>query len=107
MQDKEIAVEIERLKALFPGADENKQQALDGLIVQAAHEEIYLRRLNETAVSTGLVKCHPDHPEIQKQLPVSTEIAKHTAALTNIMDKLMKHLSVEQEEEDEGLSEYE
>lgn len=99
--------EINRLKVEFAGADENKIRALDALIEQAAYEKLYLRRLNEQAIVTGLVKYHPDNPAIQQTLPVSGEIAKHSAALTNIMDKLMKHLAVPIEEEDEGLGEYE
>lgn len=107
MQNSELSAEIERLKAEFPGADESKMRALDALIEQAACERIYLRRLNQQALITGLVKFHPDNPGIQKTLPVSGEIAKHSAALTNIMDKLMKHLAVSQEDEDDALAEFE
>lgn len=107
MPNSELSAEIARLKDQFTEADENKIQALDALIEQAAYEKIYLRRLNEQAIVTGLVKYHPDNPQIQKTLPVSGEIAKHSAALTNIMDKLMKHLGVPIDDDDEGLSDYE
>ncbi len=107
MLNSELSAEIDRLKAEFAGADENKIRALDALIEQAAYEKLYLRRLNEQAIITGLVKYHPDNPSIQQTLPVSGEIAKHSAALTNIMDKLMKHLGVPIDDEDEGLSDYE
>lgn len=107
MQNPEIAAEIERLKKEFEGAGENKLQAMEALIEQAAFERIYLKKLNEQALITGLVKIHPDNPNIQQTLPISGEIAKHSAALTNITDKLMKHLSVEQEDDDDELSEYE
>jgi hypothetical protein len=107
MATSELLTEINRLKAEFAGADDNKINALDALIEQAAYEKLYLRRLNEQAILTGLVKIHPDNPTIQKTLPVSGEISKHSAALTNIMDKLMKHLGAERDEDDEGLSDYE
>lgn len=107
MQSDELKAEIDRLKAKFAGADENKLEALSAMIEQAAYETLYLKRLNEQAIVTGLVKAHPDNPSIQQTLPVSGEIAKHAAALSNIMDKLMKHLSVEQDDEDEGLGDYE
>ena len=80
---------------------------MESLIEQAAYERIYLRKLNDQAIQTGLVKIHPDNPNIQQTLPVSGQIAKHSAALTNIMDKLMKHLAVEVEDDDDELSEYE
>lgn len=107
MQNAELSAEIDRLKKEFPGADENKKRALDSLIEQAAFERIYLRRLNEQALVSGLVKIHPNNPQIQQTLPVSGEIAKHSAALTNIMDKLMKHLAVEAEDDDDDLEEFE
>ena len=107
MVNSELSAEIARLKAEFAGADENKLRALDALIEQAAYEKLYLRQLNEQAIITGLVKYHPDNPAIQQTLPVSGEISKHSAALTNIMDKLLKHLGSQSDEEDEGLSDYE
>jgi len=107
MGTPELTAEIIRLKEQFAGADDNKINALESLIEQAAYEKLYLRRLNEQAIITGLVKIHPDNPSIQQTLPVSGEISKHSAALTNIIDKLMKHLSVDLDEEDDGLDEYE
>lgn len=107
MSNAELLQEIDRLKGLFPGADENKLNALDGLIEQAAYERIYLKKLNEKAIITGLIKFHPTNPELQQTLPISNEISKHSASLTNIMDKLMKHLGVELDEEDDDLDEYE
>lgn len=107
MENNELLTEIERLKNEFAGADEGKLRALESVIEQAAYERIYLKRLNETALVTGLIKVHPEDLKRQKSLPISAEIARHSAALTNIMDKLMKHLAVEQEEDDEELAEYE
>lgn len=105
--NSELLKEIDRIKAEFAGADENKLRALEGLIEQAAFERLYLKRLNGRALETGLVEFHPENAKLQRTLPVSTEIARHSAALTNIMDKLMKHLSTGDLEEEEGLSEYE
>jgi len=107
MGTPELTNEINRLKAQFTGAEDNKINALESLIEQAAYEKLYLRQLNEQAIITGLVKIHPDNPSIQQTLPISGEISKHLAALTNIMDKLMKHLGVTLEDEDDELSEYE
>lgn len=106
-ENKELTAEIKRLKSTFPGADENRLAALDGMIEQAACETIYLRRLNEQALASGLVQIHPGNPTIQRTLPVSGEIAKHSAALTNILDKLVKHLGAQREDEDDDLAEFE
>ena len=99
--------EITKLKTEFAGADENKIHALEGLIEQAVYERIYLKRLNEQAIISGLVEFNPENVKLQRVLPISGEIAKHSAALTNIMDKLLKHLGTDQEDDDEGLSDYE
>jgi len=107
MGNSELNKEINRIKAEFAGADENKVRVLEGLIEQAAFERLYLKQLNEKAIITGLIQFHPEDAKLQRTLPVSAEIARHSAALTNIMDKLMKHLSTGDSEEEEGLGEYE
>lgn len=104
--NQELMDEIARLRATFQGADENKMEALAGMIEQAAYERLYLKRLNKQALLSGLVKMHPENAMLQKSLPVSGEIAKHSAALTNILDKLCKHLAAEQEEEEDELDEF-
>jgi hypothetical protein len=107
MVNSELSAEINRLKAEFASADENKIRALEGLIEQAAYERLYLKKLNQQAIETGLVEIHPENPKLQRTLPISGEIARHSAALTNIMDKLMKHLAVPIDDEDDELGEYE
>lgn len=106
MKYADILAEKERLISEFTGADDRKIAALDGLLEQAAFERVYLRHLNEKALMSGLVRFNPENPERQQSLPVSAEIARHTAALTNIMDKLMKHLGAPAEDEDDELSDY-
>ena len=107
MQSADLSAEIERLKKEFNNADENKLRVLESLIEQAAYERLYLKKLNEEALKSGLVEFHPENAKLQRTLPISSEIAKHSASLTNIMDKLMKHLTIEIDDDDEGLSDYE
>ncbi len=107
LQDSEMLAEKQRLTERFSGADENQLQVMDALIEQAALETVLLRRLNQTALETGLVRINQKNPMQQTSLPVSKAIATHSAALTNILDKLCRRLCVEQEDEDEGLGEYE
>lgn len=103
----DIQAETERLKSLFPDAAENKLLAMESLIEQAAYLKLYLKRLNQQAMISGLVQVHPENAKLQRSLPVSGEITKHSATLTSIMDKLMKHLAVDADDEDDGLDEYE
>lgn len=106
MSNAELTKEINNLKGLFPGADENKLKALEGLIEQAAYSRLYLKELNKQAIISGLIEFHPENAKLQRTLPISNEIAKHSASLTNIMDKLLKHLSVDLDDEDDDLDEY-
>lgn len=106
-RDDALTQEIQRIKNAFPGADENKMKVLEGLIEQAAYERLYLKNLNESAIVTGLVKVNPENATMQRALPVSTEITKHSAALTNILDKLCKHLAVTMEEGEDELADFE
>ncbi|MDD3040786.1 hypothetical protein [Bacteroides sp.] len=107
MGKSELSREISRIKEEFAGADESKLRVLEGLIEQAAYERLYLKQLNTHAIDSGLVQFHPEDAKLQRTLPVSAEIARHSAALTNIMDKLIKHLSPSIMDGDEGLEEYE
>lgn len=107
MEQSALQAEIDRLKAEFKDAEPGKLNVLDALIMQAARETLYLDRLNEQAITSGLVQIHPENATLQRVLPVSGEIAKHSAALTNIMDKLLKHLATERDEDDDELSDYE
>ena len=107
MSNDEITKEIQRIKSLFPNADENKINALEGLIEQAAYLRIYLQGLNQQALKSGLIEYHPDNAKIQRTLPISNEITRHSATLTSIMDKLMKYLAVDGDDWDDGLDEYE
>lgn len=107
MPNSELSAEINRLKAEFKDADESKLRVLDALIEQAAHERIYLKRLNEQALESGLVQFHPENAKIQRALPVSGEISRHAASLTNIMFKLCRLLDVNSDDDDEGLEDYE
>ena len=82
MSSTELSAEIDRLKQKFANADENKLEALEGMIEQAAYERIYLKRLNEQAIVSGLVEFHPENAKLQRTLPISGEIAKHSSYST-------------------------
>lgn len=103
---EEVKTEILRLEDEFSGLDNSTKAIFKGLIEQAAYERVYLKHLNDTAIISGLVKTHPTDPTKQKTLPVSSEITKHSASLTNILDKLAKYLP-EEEDEETGLEDYE
>jgi hypothetical protein len=99
--------ETKALLKKFKGADPAKLEQLSGLIQKAAFENAVLKDLHGIAAQSGLVRFAPENALKQRPLPVSAEIARHTAAYTNVMDKLMKHLTVTADDGDDGLAEYE
>lgn len=101
--------EYERLVDLFgeQGADEKKLLTYNGLILECARAKIQLDELNEIATRTGLVKVHPDYPDLQKPLPVATELTKVRASLTNMLTKLDRILCTNTAEDFDDLEEFE
>ena len=102
----DVSAEYERLKALFADVDEKQLSLVDGALWEAARLRSELDRLHEIAEASGLIKCHPDNPTIQKELPVSRMLPKVRANYTNIVFKLSKVLGTNFEDEDLGFDEY-
>ena len=101
-----ISQEYERLKALFADVDEKQLQLCDGQLWEAARLRAELEHLHEIAKVSGLIKCHPENPTIQKELPVSRMLPKIRANYTNIIFKLSRILGTNFEDEDLGFDEY-
>jgi len=98
--------EYARIKALFDGVDENQLALVDGAIWEAARLRVELDRLNEVVEQTGLVKVHPDHPGMQKELPVSRLIVKVRANYLNYIAKLSGILGKSDINDDDDLDEF-
>lgn len=104
-----VKEEHDKLASLYKeqGADDLKLKIYDNLIVECARAKVQLDELNEIAEKTGLVKVHPEFSDMQKPLPVATEISKVRASITNIMFKLDRILCVNMEEEWDDLGDFE
>ena len=102
----EVEREYTRLKELFSEVDEKQLQLCDGAIREAARLRSELERLHKIVEISGLIKCKPDDPTIQKELPVSRMLPKIRANYTNIIFKLSRVLGASINDEDLGLDEY-
>ena len=102
----DIAEEYERLKGLFTDVDEKQLQLCDGAFWEAARLRAELEKLHEIVKVSGLVKCHPNNPTVQKELPVSRMLPKIRANYTNIIFKLSKVLGSGVAEEELGFDDY-
>jgi hypothetical protein len=94
MDKMEIKKEKERILITLKNADENKILTMDALINQMAYETIYLKYLTEVILKTDLTR-------FKYLKDINNEVVKHSATLTHITDKVLKHLSIINEE-DEG-----
>ncbi len=99
MNKFEIEEEKKRILDTFENSDKNKISAMMALIDQIAYETIYLKYLKEKSLSI-------DSKKWKTLEDINNQIVKHSATLTSITDKVMKHLSVEILNDDEGLDEY-
>lgn len=105
---KSEVVQKERAKLLgiFASVEESRRELVTELIESAAFyagENWALRQIIE---KTGMIKTHPDYPELQKHIPAADEIRKNDNTLANIMKTLYAVLKQNAAEEDDGLNEY-
>lgn len=103
----EVVREYERMRALYADADESLLGLTDGLMIEAARMRVQLNRLNDIAAVTGLVKIDPDNPEHQKELPVSRMLSKLRPNYIACIQRIKSILNVQNDEDDDGLDEYE
>ena len=99
--------EHSRWVALFNKADESMQKAATGLIERAAYLHSLCSDLEAAIGKSGAIKVHPEHPEIQKQVPAVKEYARLSEAYANIVNKLNGLLAKNQVDDDDGLGEFE
>lgn len=94
--------ELKKLKTIFADVEPTKAQLVEGLIEDAAFLMAENAELRNIIGGTGMVKVHPQHPDIQK----STEAAKQYLKNVNSYSVVIKTLNgvlmkntIEQEDE--------
>ncbi|MGE4272071.1 MAG: hypothetical protein AB7E31_04275 [Desulfitobacterium sp.] len=81
--------ELAKLTEIFQDVDEPKRRLVEGLVQDAAFlmAENYI--LRQVISKTGMVKIHPEHPDLQK----STEAAKQYMKNVNSYAVVIKTLN--------------
>jgi regulator of replication initiation timing len=100
-------LEYEKLTKLFTDVEESKRKLVDGLIREAAFlyaENCELRKLLKT---TGTIKCHPQHPELQKTVPAAAQYLKNLNSYAVVIKTLNGVLSKNIIDDLEDMSEFE
>ncbi len=101
--EKEFAVWQE----LFAETDPSTQKAAKGLIEKAAYLHSLCSELEQAIQVSGAIKTHPQHPDIQKQVPAVKEYARLAESYANIVNKLNTLRMRNILEDDDDLGEFE
>lgn len=99
--------EAERWGALFEEVDEGTRISAAGLIQKAAFLHALCAELEQVLSVSGPIKVHPQHPDVQKQVPAVKEYARLGEAYANVVGRINKLRAQSASDEDAGLSEYE
>jgi hypothetical protein len=84
----EYQKEFQMWTGLFAETIPETQKAAEGLIQKAAYLHSLCYELEEVINKSGAIKVHPDHPDIQKQVPAVKEYARLSESYANIVNKL-------------------
>ena len=106
-KQKAYEKEFATWQTLFAETDPATQRAAAGLIQKAAYIHSLCWELEQAINISGAIKIHPDHPDIQKQIPAVKEYARLSESYANITNKLNALRLRNILEDDDELSEFE
>ncbi|MBC2722024.1 hypothetical protein [Desulfosporosinus sp.] len=99
--------ELDKLTEIFHDVEDSKRKLIEGLIEDAAFLKAENHVLKQAITETGMVRLHPQHPEIQKPVETAKQYLKnvntYAVVIKTLNGVLMKNLI----EEDDGLDEFE
>lgn len=99
--------ELATWRGLFAETDPATKQAAEGLIKKAAYLHALCWELEQAIAVSGAIKIHPDHPDVQKQIPAVKEYARLAESYANIVNKLNTLRMRNILDDDDGLDEFE
>ena len=99
--------ELMKLQEIFKDTEESKQKLIEGLIEDAAFIFTENSILKRSLTESGMVKVHPDHPNMQKQTEAAKQYLKNVNSYAVIIKTLNGVLSKGIIDEDYGLGEFE
>lgn len=99
--------ELAKLREIFADVEESKRKLVEGLMEDAAFLKAENYVLKELIDKSGMVKIHPEHPEMQKSLETSKQYLKNANTYSVIIKTLNSVLNKNILEDDEDMSEFE
>jgi len=99
--------ELAKLKDIFKDVEPSKANLVEGLIEDAAFLKAENHALKQVITATGMVKAHPEHPEIQKPVEAAKQYLKNVNSYAVVIKTLNGVLSKNLIEPDDELDEFE
>jgi regulator of replication initiation timing len=99
--------ELAKLTEIFQDIDVSKRKLVEGLIEDAAFLKAENSVLKEILIKTGMVKVHPDHPELQKSIEAAKQYLKNINSYSVVIKTLNGVLNKNLIEEEDDLSDFE
>lgn len=95
-------LELTKLTEIFVEVEESKRKLVEGLIEDAAFIKAENYILKQAIEKTGMVKIHPDHPDLQKPIETAKQYLKninsYAVVIKTLNGVLMKN-TIEGEDE--------
>ena len=99
--------ELMKLQGIFKDVEASKAQLVEGLIEDAAFLLAENHELRLIIGTTGMVKIHPQHPDIQKSTEAAKQYLKNVNSYAVVIKTLNGVLHKGLMEEEEDMSEFE
>jgi regulator of replication initiation timing len=95
------------LSEIFKDVEESKRKLVEGLIEDAAFLKAENDILKQVIAKTGMVKVHPEFPELQKPTEAGKQYLKNINSYSVVIKTLNGVLSKNIIEDEEDMSDFE
>lgn len=99
--------ELAKLTEIFKDVEPAKAKLVEGLIEEAAFLKAENHELRLSISVTGMVKTHPQHPEIQKPIEAAKQYLKNVNSYAVVIKTLNGVLNKNMIEDEDELGEFE
>lgn len=107
MSKKELpSSELEKLQEIFKKVDPSKQKLVENLIRDAAFLAGQNETLRKLIDKVGMVKVHPDKPELQKSTEAGKQYLKNLQAYSIVIKTLNSVLTKSTIEDDDDFDNF-
>lgn len=106
-KEQAIILEFEKLNEIFKDVEEAKRKLVEGLIQDAAFLKVENESLRELLSKTGIVKVHPEYPDIQKPIEAAKQYRQNLNSYAVVIKALNSVLSKNIIDEADELEDYE